>query len=653
MRLPNNVLDELLPFLGIRGKLLIAFCGLALVPAAVGALYSLERVEQLLIQETRGHLEAHLETHQQHLSGYLGLLATNSEQLGAALMQAPDPSDGGQPEVERLLHAFAQLHADYDQVRLLDLDGMELARVNRLETDLEVVGLPELQNKAARYYVGRTASLPRGEVYLSPIDRNIEFGVPQSPPRFVFRVGEKLHRPGGPPRLLVVNVFAERVMSQFSRMVEKTAVEALVVDRSGASALLSSTSGQRIRPPDELGVQLPGLDSSLLERILAGETAVMTEAGDSLLSFTPLQVGAAGVDAGWRLVLRYPITRITAPRRSLRSAFLAGGALLLVFVPLLALVASRRFTQPIHEIGAFVERVGSGDFGGRPQVQSHDEIEELACGIVAMSSALQGAQERLERYNAELHLEVERQLERNSALMDGAAEMERAVRRVDRLASLGMLTASLSHEIGNPLASLKTLVQVTQRRADSGPTADALRLIGQEIDRLVMILSRVRDLVRPAAALRATTTPRQVFDRLEQLLGRQARRERIALHLQGEAVDTAVTASGPRLDQILLNLILNAMQAIEDGGTISVTVERDGDELCLAVADTGPGFPAEALEHAFKPFFTTRSAGTGLGLPIVREAVEEMGGRIELGSSPGGGALITMHLPLQPASEPS
>lgn len=229
----------------------------------------------------------------------------------------------------------------------------------------------------------------------------------------------------------------------------------------------------------------------------------------------------------------------------------------------------------------------------------------------------------------------------------GALEAE-LVRR-ERLSTLGNMAAAVAHEVRNPLNAVSVGLQ--RLRVEFQPAAAEeygrlLELMQGEVRRLNAIVEEFLSLARPLPLRRE---PVRVPDLLDEVLGlveAEARRAGIRIERSVPADLPAVEADGDRLKQVLLNLVLNAVQAMPDGGTVTLGAALARRALTLTVADTGPGIPPEVLPRLFEPYVTTRAKGLGLGLAIARRIVEAHGGRIEVESRPGRGACFRITLPL-------
>jgi signal transduction histidine kinase len=220
----------------------------------------------------------------------------------------------------------------------------------------------------------------------------------------------------------------------------------------------------------------------------------------------------------------------------------------------------------------------------------------------------------------------------------------------ERLAALGQMAAGLAHEIRNPLASIQVLLDLLKRSLERPADVELVDEILSELGALTRLVNGSLEFVRPHAAMRAPVE-------MEVLVHEAVRRARARVPFDG-LVDVAVEAGlAPSLDagqleSVLVNLVANAFEAMRehprtDGHRLEVAASRAEGELRLAVADTGPGVPAENRERIFYPFFTTREQGTGVGLAEVHKAVASHGGSVEVRDRVGGGAVFLIHLPLE------
>ena len=241
--------------------------------------------------------------------------------------------------------------------------------------------------------------------------------------------------------------------------------------------------------------------------------------------------------------------------------------------------------------------------------------------------------------------------------------LELQIRRSDRLASLGTLSAGMAHEIKNPLVSIKTFAQLLPERYSESDFRETFsNLIVHEINRIDSLVNQLLRFARPAKPLLRPMRVHEVLDKTLLLIQHRLYQKEIKLTKLWNADVDSTRADADQLEQVFLNFFLNAMDAMRRGGELTVTTKiRSGDvlvsqlsaedeeateALCISIRDTGDGIRAEDIPHVFDPFFTTKDYGTGLGLSVVHGIIEEHGGQIEVESELSKGTAFHILLPL-------
>jgi len=304
---------------------------------------------------------------------------------------------------------------------------------------------------------------------------------------------------------------------------------------------------------------------------------------------------------------------------------------------------ARAIFAPLERMRDTMRAVAGGDTAARVGATgSRDEIGELARHFDALLDQLQAQRAELERLNAELDRKV---VERTAALETAQRQLVMS----EKLAALGQLTAGVAHEINNPAAVIQGNLDLAREvLGDRGiaPVAEELRLIDEQVNRIRLIVAKLLQFARPgdyAGAVEEVDVNALVADTV--VLVRQTLAKR-NIALEGtRAATRTVRIPVNDLQQVLVNLVVNAIQAMPDGGTLSLSTRDTPDGVAIAIRDTGMGIRDEDLGRIFDPFFTTkRGEGTGLGLSISYALLERYGGRIEVDSRPGQGATFTVHL---------
>lgn len=229
---------------------------------------------------------------------------------------------------------------------------------------------------------------------------------------------------------------------------------------------------------------------------------------------------------------------------------------------------------------------------------------------------------------------------------DQIIEIEEQLRRADRLSALGELSAGMAHEIRNPLGSIKGTAEILRDGvAADDPKLEFAEILIREVDRLNRVLEDFLRFARPMPVEHGRFSLRAVVHDVLDLTRQQASRNHVEVHIALDE-DVEIPGHGEQIKQTLLNLVLNALQAMPGGGRLEISSKKLHNEIRIKVSDNGPGIALEDRERIFNPFVTTRDGGTGLGLAITQRIVRGHDGHILLDSAPGQGASFTVCLPL-------
>ncbi len=251
----------------------------------------------------------------------------------------------------------------------------------------------------------------------------------------------------------------------------------------------------------------------------------------------------------------------------------------------------------------------------------------------------------------ELAVMVEGYKDRYSELVRHSerSAVEEKLTRAEHLAEIGQLAASLAHEIKNPLAGISGAIQIMRDEMHGNDPKQPI--VTEILDQIRRLDATVKDLLqyaRPTPPRLVAVSLNRVVDRVLKFLQGEPALQRIRVQWEGPSVDVMIEADDGQIEQLLINLILNAAQASEDNRTIHVGMHLNGGFVRLLVKDEGVGMTKEIRRHAFEPFFTTKARGTGLGLSICRRIVEVHGGTILLESERGAGTTVVVDLLRKP-----
>ena len=223
---------------------------------------------------------------------------------------------------------------------------------------------------------------------------------------------------------------------------------------------------------------------------------------------------------------------------------------------------------------------------------------------------------------------------------------ERLVRQ-ERMVAAGRLAMGLAHEIKNPLAAIKTFAEfLPERHQDPTFLQEFAAIVSKEVDRISRIVQSLSDFAKPVLLKIETTDVQKVLKDTATLLSNDCLKRNVTIEQQLEPTSILLPADPGQLKQVILNLCVNALDAMPQGGTLTVSCRLDRQDACIQITDTGTGIAPEHLPHLFDPFFSTKDAGMGLGLSVVKQIVEQHLGTIQVESHVGQGSTFDIRLPL-------
>ena len=287
----------------------------------------------------------------------------------------------------------------------------------------------------------------------------------------------------------------------------------------------------------------------------------------------------------------------------------------------------------------------------RPMVELQQKIAELGGGDLSVAVSFARRNDEIGDLGRNFNQMVQQ-------LRESRAEIERMHRtqmsRAEHLATLGEMATGLAHEIRNPLAGIAGVIEIIGRDLPaSSPARTVVKDVRQEIARINHIVSDLLQTARPHPPKVRKSDLNTTVEHAVMLGRQQALAKSVDITLHKDPALPEVEHDSDQIHQVLLNLLLNALQAIDVNGKITVTVKPLGANAVVEVADNGRGIPADHLPNIFRPFYTTKGDGTGLGLSLARRIVEDHQGRIEVTSAVGQGTTFAVILPLKRATAPA
>ncbi len=355
----------------------------------------------------------------------------------------------------------------------------------------------------------------------------------------------------------------------------------------------------------------------------------MNEAGDELryvyIPVPSTRYPPAAIEVSESLATRHAYVR----RSQVHTA--AVGLVVLALSGALAVILGRMLIgRPLTVITDGVRALGEGRFDALPPVRRRDELGALASELTSLGARL-AARERLQHE--------------------------------DRLRTVGQLASGVAHELGTPLSVISVRARmIASREATGDEAASSAQAIVEQSDRMTRLVRQLLDYARREPPHPALVDVRDIVRKTMEMIDPLARKAGVIIDVQAGDHPIETRADPGQLQQVVTNLAINAVQAMERGGRLDIAIDSDrvappqggprADHCRIVVSDDGPGIPPEHLPHVFEPFFTTKQTGegTGLGLPVAQAIVAEHGGWMSVASEAGHGARFTVFLPAASAA---
>jgi signal transduction histidine kinase len=393
-------------------------------------------------------------------------------------------------------------------------------------------------------------------------------------------------------------------------------------------------------------------------------TRVSKEVADAVLNRSKTWLARAQVVDRWYLTAYEPILDhagrplgalyvglLEAPFDSLKkNAWLTLLCLLLLgggLGYLLAREISRHLSKPILQLSRSAERVAAGERDIRLPLPGKDEIGHLTAAFNRMTVALGQRDQEL----ASLTRDLEQQVARRTAQLEGKSleliRTQEELLRSEKLAAIGSLAAGVAHEINNPAAIVRGNVEILLMEIPPGePGREEAEEILKQTERISRITENMLAFAREQAIHPDQVGVNSIIEDILTQISHQVPLAEVQIRRQLDAAIPSVTGDGERLRQVFTNILVNALQAMDGQGTLSISSRVDEDAVEIRFADTGPGIPPEIREKIFNPFFTTKKRGTGLGLSVSYGIVKALGGSIAVESTVGQGSIFMVRLPI-------
>lgn len=646
------------PARGLARRIYVAFLLVAVIPTALAGAFGIYFSLHTLRSETLGHLQQEVAVRAQGVGRFFDQLAAELLYLADAPALEEMRHARRKADIHRIHAATARLERDYAtlatayphiyQIRYLAADGREIVRVDKKDDQVFVVPAERLQDKGDRYYFTDAMRRKPGELYVSPLDLNVEYGKVEQPERPVIRVATPIGTgAGGNEGILIINLHADFLLEQVQQMAQMRGGTAYLFDRSGhyLTRTADNVTGFAMQPVETLVAQL---GEASLRQLLAEKDGTLSVA-EAIFAHAAIRFGAtypAEDRLQWVIAIAFPEQKLFMSVFNLYALY-AILAISLLATALGGYAISRHLLGPLDALSRESEAIAAGDFSHRVEVRGRDEIAALGGKFNAMAEKIQQLVGSLAAHRDRLEDEVRARTAELEREQDERRELDRQMFQMEKLATVGELTMGIAHEIGNPLAGMKAVTQALQYEEDlpAGVT-EALKRLEAETDRLTDFLKSFHGFAAPQATQPESVPLEAAVADVLFWLRKEARSLHIDIVIDIPA-GLAVLADLHQIKQVLLNLAMNAVHAMPQGGRLEIRARpADGGFAEIAVRDTGGGIAPELLARIFDPFFTTRADGTGLGLSIVRKIAQAHGATLTVDSTVGQGSCFTLRWPL-------
>lgn len=578
----------------IRRTFMLALLAFSVLFAALMTLLAYTRARAALSDEIRVHLATQAQT--------------LTQQIAAALFERLQDIQGWQrlevmQEVKvgdvdkRLARFLSDVTTAYAGVYvdvLCVADGRVVAASDATQIGRDFVAPPAWLDVE---YRGEVVSLARPTTVAGRAIMNFRLGIPDAFGRAV--LGE---------------IHARYDWSEIETALDQAATggrQAVLLDAGGA--VLAASAGLRTR--HDAG------SLALLRPRDARGTVGVTVADGAPLGMQTLLVGHAPVAAyrglpnlGWSVAVLTPENLALAPVRSLLWSLLAALAAIVAVAAALAIALSARTAGPIQALTRYTRELGRDLDAPTRRIVGSSEIVELCAAF--------------------------------NRLIDDLKRSRVHLVRASKLAAVGEMSARLAHEVRTPLGIIRSSAQLVDRQPGLDEAGhEMMSFMINECDRMNQLVTGLLESARPREPMLAPADVHDIVHQVGEMLRERAAARGVVISSVLDAVPSVIDCDRDQLLQVLLNVMLNAIQALADGGRLQVSTGLDGADLCLAVDDDGPGIPPTRRDEILEPFVSDRAGGIGLGLSIVREIVIMHHGRLTISDSPLGGARFTICLP--------
>jgi two-component system NtrC family sensor kinase len=509
--------------------------------------------------------------------------------------------------IVRLFTDFISRSPYYNQIRYFDAQGRVLISVPAPGR----IHVADVQTDAALFE--STRRIPPGEIYVSDIS------LPRGSDRHIMNWAARFYSSWREfSGLIVIEVDYEKIIEMVRNIHVGENGYAFLVDGQGRN------TAHPVYTPYQYDLETypePSL-KDLVREMITGDSSWKSYVHDhveKMAAFAPIS------GLGWAVAVTIPIDELGKEAGAIKVRVMEVAAVMLLFAMIGVSGLSYYLLRPVRQLVTATERISQGDLSQEIPVRSRDELGHLTQSFNRMVKNL--------------------------------ARIQNELVRSEKLVSIGRLSAGVAHEIRNPLNAMKgAIVHLQRRRKDDSLIQEYTKLVSEEIDRLSGFVTEFLHFARQSKPRLIPTDLNQLIQTVQNFYKKQVSERSICMHNRLEPNLPQLPLDPNQMEQVLVNILINAMDALPSGGDITFSTfilekNNGGDRrqwIRVELRDNGIGIPAENLQSVFDPFFSTKESGTGLGLPLSLGIVENHGGRMTIDPRYGQGTKVVIELPLGP-----
>jgi signal transduction histidine kinase len=501
-------------------------------------------------------------------------------------------------------------HSEFFQLRFLDESGMERARINRKRNKLEWVSKEKLQDKSNYYYFKEIKALKKGEIYISNLDLNVEHNKIEIPHRLVARVGMPVYENDRFQGCLIINIDGSYILSKIIPNQRHINNRAFLINDKGLS--ISAENGKFIVKDSLIFKKKFNLGIS---NLLVDKPVLFKKVQNGFISILPLKFNTSSVVHKWWVVL-FDSNELVFQSfyKSMNTMFLLL-TLIILFIFAVSWFVTSKFSRPIESIIKYIPFAKDKKFDNT----GIEEFDNIAEAIHLTSKELNNLNYTLEQRIKEQVKKIEELASEKIEYQEKLKNIQNQLLQADRLASLGLISATVAHELGNPLAAIKTSLQVIKAENICSDDEYMDKVIVQ-VDRLTSFLKNITNYSGTTKDDKKYIELVRVLNDVIEILGSELKKKKIEIILNNTS-DKKILLDEISIQQVFFNLIQNSYEELDEEGKIFINMYDKSDTTWVEFEDTAGG--SKNIDEIFEPFYTTKKEGTGLGLAIVKSIAKK------------------------------